>query len=186
MNRRDLIKSIAVLTGASVIGADILLSGCQSANITGLLDKKTILLLDEIADTIIPATNTPGAKAAALGSFMNSIVSDCYSEKEQRVFISGLKELETIVEKKYKKNFTSLSNSEKHDYLASLEIEAKAYNEIKEKDSPIHYYTMIKQLTLWGFFTSETGMTQTLNYVPIPGKYQGDLPYVKGEKTWAE
>lgn len=186
MNRRDLIKSIAVLTGASVIGADLLLSGCQSANITGLLDKKTILLLDEIADTIIPATKTPGAKAAALGSFMNSIVTDCYTEKEQRVFISGIKELENIIENKYKKNFALLSNSEKQDYLTALEKEAKVFNDKKEKDSPIHYYTMIKQLTLWGFFTSEVGMTQTLNYVPIPGKYQGDLPYVKGEKTWAE
>lgn len=186
MDRRELLKSIAVLTGASVIGADVFLSGCKPTASVGLFDKKTISLLDEIAETIIPATNTPGAKAAEVGSFMNAIVSDCYTPEEQKVFISGLKALEESAKKSHNKNFNQLSDTEKHDFVVSLEKEAKAYNEKKAKNSPSHYYTMIKQLTLWGFFTSKTGMTETLRHVPVPGKYQGDLTYVKGDKAWAE
>lgn len=186
MNRRDLIKSIALITGASVVGADIFLSGCQSASLGGILDKKTISLLDEIAETIIPATNTAGAKSAALGLFMNTIVSDCYTEKEQGEFIAGIKMLEKEAKNKYSKKFALLSNTNKQDLLITVEKEAKKYNKKKEKDSPVHYFTMIKQLTLWGFFTSKTGMTETLKYVPVPGKYQGDVPYLQGDKYWAE
>ena len=51
--------------------------------------------------------------------------------------------------------------------------------------SPSHYYTMIKQLTLWGYFSSEIGSKQALRWVPIPGKYDGNLPYKKGDKAWA-
>jgi hypothetical protein len=70
--------------------------------------------------------------------------------------------------------------------LVSLEKEAKAYNEKKEKDKPVHFYTMMKQLTLWGFFTSKTGMTETLRHIPVPGKFDGAFPYAKGDKAWAE
>jgi hypothetical protein len=57
---------------------------------------------------------------------------------------------------------------------------------MKEFNSaPLHYYTMIKQLTLFGYFTSETGMKQTLRYLPVPGKYDGAFPYKKGDKAWA-
>ena len=44
---------------------------------------------------------------------------------------------------------------------------------------------MIKQLTLWGYFSSEIGATQALRYVAIPGKYEGCIPYKKGDKAWA-
>jgi hypothetical protein len=70
--------------------------------------------------------------------------------------------------------------------LVSLEKEAKTYNEKKEKNTPVHYYTMMKQLTLWGFFSSETGMTKTLRHLPVPGRYDGAFPYTKGEKAWAD
>ena len=52
--------------------------------------------------------------------------------------------------------------------------------------TPSHYYTLMKQLTLWGFFSSKTGMTETLRHLPVPGRYDGNHPYTKGEKAWAE
>ncbi|MEN9349871.1 MAG: hypothetical protein RL372_849, partial [Bacteroidota bacterium] len=63
--------------------------------------------------------------------------------------------------------------------------EAKKYQETKKEDQPTHYFTMIKQLTLWGYFSSEIGATQALRYVAIPGKYEGCIPYKKGDKAWA-
>jgi Gluconate 2-dehydrogenase subunit 3 len=92
---------------------------------------------------------------------------------------------------------------QRHDLLVSLEKEAKPYNqqiddkEKEQKDAakkaakefdgtPKHYYTMMKQLTLIGFFTSKTGATETLRHVQVPGKYDGALPYKKGDKAWAE
>ena len=91
---------------------------------------------------------------------------------------------------------------QRHDLLVSLDKEAKAYNDAQwEKDkparetakkdnkdfegSPKHYYTMIKQLTLLGFFTSKPGATQALRNVPVPGRYDGALPYKKGDKAFS-
>jgi hypothetical protein len=59
------------------------------------------------------------------------------------------------------------------------------YNETKKEGDPNHYFSLIKQLTLWGYFTSEVGSTKALNYLPLPGKYEGCIPYQKGDKLWA-
>jgi hypothetical protein len=43
----------------------------------------------------------------------------------------------------------------------------------------------MKELTLLGYFTSEVGATKALRYVPIPGRFDGCIPYKKGDKAWA-
>ena len=68
------------------------------------------------------------------------------------------------------------------------EASAKAAEEMKKdpkKEIPKHYFTMMKELTLTGFFTSEVGATKALRYVAVPGKFEGSVPYTKGEKAWA-
>ncbi|NDF97646.1 MAG: gluconate 2-dehydrogenase subunit 3 family protein [Chitinophagia bacterium] len=188
MNRRELLKSIALLTGASVVGGEFLLSGCKNPAAGSLpFSPAMIDLLNEIAETIIPATDTPGAKAADVGSFMKVMISDCYTTEQQQVFMKGIKELDAKAQTSVKKNFMDCTQAQRHDLLTSLEKEAKTYNDGREdKKAPVHYYTMIKQLTLWGFFSSKTGMTETLRHVPVPGRYDGNAPYTKGEKAWAE
>jgi hypothetical protein len=62
---------------------------------------------------------------------------------------------------------------------------AKGNTSFKKEQMPAHYFTMMKQLTLWGFFTSEPGATKALRYVAVPGKYEGCIPYKKGDKAWA-
>ncbi len=204
MERRELLKIIAVLTGSAIIGGDVFLSGCKTSvkKGEGLLSADNIALLDEVGDTIIPVTNTPGAKAAKVGEFMNVYVSDCYRANQQKAFTEGLAALDKACEKQFSKNFMKLTPAERTTILTALEAEAKAYNqqindkekaardiahkEMKEfKGEPLHYYTMIKQLTLTGYFTSEIGMKQALNFLPVPGKYDGAFPYKKGDKAWA-
>lgn len=186
MDRREYLKQIALLTGAAVVGADFFLSGCSPNGKAGGLTKTQLALLDEIGETILPATNTPGAKAAAVGNFMEVMMRDCYTTEEQTAFKTGMDLLEQAAQKMHGKKFMDSNATQRHSLLVSLEKEAKAYNVSKEKEKPVHYYTMMKQLTLWGFFTSKTGMTETLRYLPVPGRYDGALPYTKGDKAWAE
>jgi hypothetical protein len=218
MERRELLKMIAVLTGGAVIGADVFLSGCKTKNTTtaafepfpwptlqqpgAFLKPEQMALLDEVGETIIPATTTPGAKAAAVGKFMNAIVGDCYTEAQQAAFVKGIATLDEACKKKYTKSFMEIDQQQRHDLLVSLEKEAKAFNaaiDAKEKiqreearktgtpfaGEPPHYYSMMKQLTLWGYFTSEVGMTKALRHVPVPGKYDGNLPYAKGDRAFS-
>lgn len=188
MNRRELLRSIALLTGASVAGAEFLLSGCKNpAGARLSFTPAMIDLLNEVAETILPATDTPGAKAAEVGPFMKVMVTDCYTAAQQNAFLGGIKDLDNKAQLANQKTFLNCTPGERHDLLTSLEKEAKTYNDNrKDKKDPAHYYTMMKQLTLWGFFTSKTGMTQTLRHAPVPGRYDGNAPYTKGEKAWAE
>jgi hypothetical protein len=186
MNRRHLIKQIALITGASVVGSEFFLSGCKNndrVNI-GLFDEDDISFFDEVAETIIPKTNTPGAKDAAVGKFMASYSTDCYDETQQRILKDARRALNEAAERKFRNEFLKLSGSDKQKLLTDTDVEAKKYNE-KRKEQPPHYFTLIKQLTLLGFFTSKPGATQVLRYVPVPGKYQGCIDYKKGETSWA-
>lgn len=213
MDRRELLKMIAIVTGGVVIGGEVFLTGCKTgakaadAGFTAA----NISLLDEIGETIIPATATPGAKAAKIGEFMKIIVTDCYTETEQAAFTAGIASLEEACKKANSKSFIECTPEQRHGFLVSLEKEAKAYNTKKDEEdkpkreandkankdlpwkdhkefagSPSHYYTMMKQLTLWGFFTSKTGATETLRHIAVPGKFDGAFPYAKGDKAWAE
>jgi hypothetical protein len=213
MDRRELLKMIAIVTGGVVIGGEVFLTGCKTgakaadAGFTAA----NISLLDEIGETIIPATATPGAKAAKIGEFMKIMVTDCYTEIEQTAFTAGISALEEACKKTNSKSFMECTPEQRHGFLVSLEKEAKAYNTKRDeedkpkreannkankdlawkdhkefKGAPSHYYTMMKQLTLWGFFTSKTGATETLRHIAVPGKFDGAFPYIKGDKAWAE
>ncbi|MCB0774821.1 MAG: gluconate 2-dehydrogenase subunit 3 family protein [Chitinophagaceae bacterium] len=190
MNRRDLIKQIALLTGAAVAGSEIFLSGCKSNDrtVSGFFTKTDISFFDEVAETIIPKTNTPGAKEAEVGIFIASFSTDCYDEAEIETLKKGINELNQAAEKKYSNNFILLNASQKQTLLTDIDREAQKYNEENErsgKQKLPHYFTLMKQMTLLGFFTSKPGTTQVLRYVPVPGKYSGCIEYKKGEPSWA-
>jgi len=212
MNRRDLLKQIALVTGGVVIGGDLFLTGCKTGpKPEAGFTPSNIALLDEVGETIIPATSTPGAKATKIGEFMKVMVTDCYTEKQQSTFMQGIVDLDESCDKMHGQSFMECNAVQRKDLLISLAKEAKAFNQKRDEEdkpkqeahdqknrtlawkdqtelekSPSHYYTMMKQLTLLGFFTSETGMTETLRHVPVPGRYDGAAPYLKGEKAWAE
>ena len=189
MNRRDAIGRVSLLLGGTILGAEVFLSGCHNApNIGGAginFSNDDVSFLDEVAETILPATDTPGAKEAKVGEFMTRIVKDCYTEKDQKIFTDGMQQLDAASKKKSGKSFLDSSPVQRHDLLVDLDKEQKAYTDAKKKDDPAHYFRMIKELTLWGYFTSEPGATKALRYVAIPGKYEGCIDYKKGDKAWA-
>ncbi|MGI8950469.1 MAG: gluconate 2-dehydrogenase subunit 3 family protein [Chitinophagaceae bacterium] len=187
MNRRDALSRVALLLGGTIIGADAFLSGCKTTpKKEGLFATDDIALLDEVGETILPTTATsPGAKATQIGQFMKTIVTDCYEPNDQQIFTDGIGKLNDATKKKYDKDFMSLDATQKHDLLVQLDNEAKNYQKSKKETDPTHYFSMMKQLTLWGYFTSEPGATKALRYVAVPGRYEGCIPYKKGDKAWA-
>ncbi|MEY4868021.1 MAG: hypothetical protein RIT36_920, partial [Bacteroidota bacterium] len=89
MNRRDALERVALILGGTVIGGAAFLQGCKNPTekaASFFLSQDQIAFLDEVAETIIPSTDTPGAKAALVGAFMNTMVMDCYKEKDQKIF----------------------------------------------------------------------------------------------------
>lgn len=186
MNRREALSSVALLLGGTILGAEAFLSGCKAKTDAGaVFTTDDIAFLDEVAETILPETGTPGAKAAKVGEFMTVMVRDCYEEKDQKIFMEGIKKLDEASKKKNNKSFMESTATQRHDLLVELDAEQKAYQKNKKQDEPNHYFRMMKELTLTGYFTSETGATKALRYVAVPGKYEGCIDYKKGDKAWA-
>jgi hypothetical protein len=191
MDRRELLKMVALLTGGVVIGGEVFLSGCNNTDTTaptaetGAFSKDDVAFLDEVAETILPKTSTPGAKDAQVGAFMTVMVNDCYPETDQKIFHEGMKKLDEASNKLNNASFIKSSAEQRHALLVNLDKEAKEYQKTKKQEDPNHYFSMMKQLTLLGFFTSKPGATQALRYVAVPGKYEGCIPYKKGDKAWA-
>ncbi|MBC7829070.1 MAG: gluconate 2-dehydrogenase subunit 3 family protein [Chitinophagaceae bacterium] len=190
MNRRDALSRVALILGGTVIGANIFLEGCKPADkrvMTGLdFQPEDVAYLDEIADTILPTTaSSPGAKAAAVGTFMTVMVKDCYDEADQKIFTGGMQKLQDACKKKNDNYFMECTPQQRHDLLVELDNEQKEFNKDKKKEDPQHYFRMIKELTLLGYFTSEIGATKALRYVESPGRFEACIPYKKGDKAWA-
>ena len=189
MNRREAVSRVALLLGGAVIGAEFFLNGCTTADkkFGATLDftPDDIAYLDEVAETIIPATDTPGAKAAKVGAFMTVMVKDCYDEGNQKTFLEGMTKLNEASSKKFGSGFMKISPAQRKELLIELDKEAKEYNKSKKQEDGPHYFALMKQLTLLGYFTSEVGATKALRYVAVPGRYEGCIPYKKGDKAWA-
>ena len=182
MDRRKALLLTAGVFGSALIGSELFLSGCtRKKEGTLLFSEADSHFLDEVGEVILPETErSPGARAAGIGQFMKVIVTDCYDEQEQRTFIKGIDQIDQLSKSIYGAGFLELDASQKHALLLKLDNEAR-----KQSDTtPPHFFRMMKELTLWGYFTSEPGATQALRYLPIPGEYKGCIPYQTGDKAW--
>ncbi len=187
MTRRDAISATAVLLGGAIIGSQAFLSGCKpKKEEENPFSDAEIAFLDEIGETILPTTaKSPGAKAAQIGLFMKTIVTDCYDAEEQATFLEGIGKIRDLSLRQYGRPFVELEATEKTALLTPIDSEATAYEKSKQETDPAHYFSMIRQLALWGYFTSEPGATQALRFVPVPGRYDGCIDYKKGDGAWA-
>lgn len=187
MDRRELLKMVALLTGGAMIGGSALLTGCSSESGKNKMgfSQKDQDFLDEVANTILPDTaKSPGAKAAKVGPWMTVMVNDCYEDKDQKVFKEGIGLLDAACEKMHGAGFMKASPEQRLSLLTATDKEAKEY-QTKKGDLPNHYFILMKQLALFGYFSSEIGATQAMRYVAAPGRYEGTVPYKKGDKSWA-
>jgi hypothetical protein len=182
MTRQEAIRYISLLLGGSLVGSTSFLSGCTSTD-KQLFSAGDISYLDEIAETVLPETSTPGAKAAQAGQFMTIMVNDCYDEKEQVIFKKGMETIHELSSKEFGKDFMHISIDQRTALLIRIDNEQKQYMKNKKEDEPVHYFRMMKELILLGYFTSKPGCMQAKRYMPVPGKYIGCVPYKKGEKA---
>lgn len=192
LSRREVISRALTATGfATVAGSGTLLAGCattlnrnQAVTSTTFSDTE-IQWLDEVAETILPETDTPGAKAAQVGAFIAIMVNDTYSPAEQALFHAGTQELERECIDAYGVGFMNALADQRITLLERLDRDQIAYTLNKEANAASHYFHTIKQLTAFGYFTSEIGYTQALRYVETPGRFDPCVAYSPGEKAWA-
>jgi hypothetical protein len=181
ISRRDAIKKAALLVGGSLLMPDILKAwgNLTIENPDFWLLPGQAELIAEIAETIVPTTGTPGAKAAGVPAFIQKIVADCYEKEDREMFFAGLEAVDAHAKAKYSHDFVACSSAERIEVLKHFEAEHHADKKAKP------WWGRMKDLSVVGYFTSEIGCTQALRYEPVPGRYDGAYPYKKGDKAWA-
>ncbi|TDS11832.1 gluconate 2-dehydrogenase subunit 3 family protein [Sphingobacterium paludis] len=188
MNRREALQRVAMLVGGSVIGANLFLEGCTrpaSKDVATLFEKDKMNFLGDLAEAILPKTSTPGAKEAGVGEFIPVMIRDCYDEVDQKAFMEGLAKVDDRSKKEFNKPFQELSKEEQLQFVNKYDKEATEYQKNRKEGEANDFFHMLKQLTLTGFFTSEVGMTKAQRYVKIPGRFDGNYPYKKGDLAFA-
>ena len=190
MTRRDAIERLGVLAGcamsATVSGA--LMAGCRNnTQTTAPWVPKTLSpeqndLVVLITEQIIPETDTPGAAAAHVNEFVDLMLSDWYPEEERDHFLAGLALLDDQAQAMFAKSYSECSGDEQNTLLSALE-ESES-NDESSSDLP-GFFRMIKELTIVGYYTSEIGATQELQYIAVPARYDGCAPLEDVGRTWA-
>jgi hypothetical protein len=246
IDRREAIKRVSVLLGGvAFVGGTNLLTACEKASTPAARDSvatappapfttQEIAYLDEIAETILPQTKTPGAKAAKTGAFMALMVTDSYSARDAGIFREGMRKVNEATQQAHKVDFMAATPEQRLAVLTQLDREQKRHMDARDAatrakrglppvpvpaeageagkegdaylsdqrqenaatgkanpapaitaDSPPHYFRMMKELALLGYFTSEIGCTQAQRYEESPGRWEPCTPYTKGEPAWA-
>ena len=162
---------------ASTIAA--VMQGCSTSGdpdwMPTYLTKEQADLVAEIAEVIIPKTDTPGAKDAGVHQFVDTLFGGYMEEREKDALLEGLAAVDEASQAAYSKNFVALSEEEKNAIIQKFADEAT-------RDS---FFAQMKELTLSGDFTSELVGKNVLNYDPIPGDYKGCIDIAEvGNVNW--
>jgi hypothetical protein len=183
MNRRDALKSVVLLMGGTVIGSTAILTGCApDSQLKDLnFSAEDLSFLDEIGETIIPTTDTPGAKATKIGEFIQMIVKECYDADQQTTFITGLNTIRTDFKAEKGVDFMEGTPADRLAFLNAMHQKYVASGEEKQPEI-IH---MLRDLTVLGYFSSEIGATQALRYQETPGRFDPCVEHKKGDRAWA-
>jgi hypothetical protein len=192
MTRRQAIARVtALLGGAALVGGSGLLRAAVAADAreyreSGLFSREDVAWLDEVAETLLPETDTPGAKDAGAGPFMALMVTDVYAPDEQQVFRDGMRTLEEACRAEFGTGFLEAAAAERLVLLERIDREQHAWMDARADDAPVHYFRMMKELALLGYFTSEVGYTQAMRYVETPGRFDPCTPHAPGKTIWAK
>lgn len=170
MKRRIAVKQMALIASGLLTlptWANAWTSASVGANHRVLNAMQTDTLTDLI-DTLIPASDTPGAKALNVPDFVQKMLADCYEPAVQQKVREGLDAVDTLAKTSAGQAFSACDATQRLDVMKQLQ----AAPDPNQKE----FYALIKNLTIQGYTTSEYVMTKFLNYIMIPGHYYGCVP----------
>jgi hypothetical protein len=200
MNRRELIQRAAWLMGGAISAPAVLgvLNGCSPKPGASwqpqFLGKEEGAIVAEVADLILPRTDSPGARELGVPAFIDVILKDAYPDEDQSRFVAGLKDFDDEARRAHGKPFLELSQAQRlaylqevHDAAANAERAQQQARDIPAGERKRPFVLMMKELTLLGFFTSQVGATQVLQYAAVPGGFQACIPIAQAGngKQWA-
>jgi hypothetical protein len=197
MNRRELIKKTTLALGYSISGPTLMgiLSGCEPKHMASfepvLFTNEQAIVIGDLAEIILPRTDSPGAKDVGVPAFIENFVKEVYSKEEQEKFIKEIDEYNKSTVGRYFRTFidctpdlqTLIVGQDHKDAIRQTSAVSEGWWNSSKVERP--FLMKVKELTILGYFTSKEGATEVLQYNPAPGPYQGCVPLSQVGKAWA-
>ena len=189
INRRQALQQVAVLLGGAISAptlAGVLSTATRRAWAASpqwaprTLSAAQLELVATVAEHIIPETDTPGARAAGVHRFVDTLLTDHYPATERDRFLAGLADVDARARSAHGQAFAQCAPEQRIALLT--ELDARAYAASSGEDG--WFFRRMKELTLVGYYTSQVGATEELHPSPF-GAYRGDIPYSSVGKAWS-
>lgn len=190
VSRREALHRLTVLVGGAISAPTMgaILSGYRAEAqppgwIPQTLTTDQAELVGILVDRILPTTDTPGAKEAGVVVFIDRLLDDWVEPDERGRFLTGLAAVDEQIREAHGVVFRDATQAQQNALLTRLDHEAVRAR--REDAHPLPFFATLKEWTLVGYYTSEVGATQELQWLAAPGRYDGDLPLEEVGRTWA-
>lgn len=190
MQRREALRLMGAASVFSVLSSDLFAATLEAqlaANKAGTLltlSPAQNEIVVAMTDVMIPATDTPGAKAAKVNEFIDLILTEWATEEEKKIFLEGLAEADRKANALFGHGFAAASTKEQAAIVEEFDEElATSRNEALpeqvrswELTLLLPFFAQMRRLTLVGYYTSPIGQEQELKVEIIPGALHGCVP----------
>ena len=190
MDRRDVLKYTALFMGVSLTGGTVsaILAGCQVDKSTdwvpGFLTDHEAEFIRELGETILPKTNTPGAKDAMVDRFIDTIRPLRFSAEDNTAYKQKLNEFIQLANTELGNEFVKVSSDKKLAWVTA--VDKASYEAIRNNaDGERPFYLALKEQILGGYFSSEIVAKEYFEFDPNPGSYEACIPYSEIGRAWA-
>lgn len=186
MDRREALKRVGAVMGGTLSLPLIsgVLAGCGGGGtasfVPGTLSADQNELVATLSELIIPTTDTPGARAAGVNEFIDLMLTDWYGPEDRARFLDGLAATDERARGAHNAAFVDVTTEQQIALLTAFEQEALA-----SQGAGKPFFTLLKEMTLTGYYTSEIGASQELKYVHSAGYYNGDVPYAEVGRAYS-
>lgn len=189
INRREALRRTALLLGGAVSAPTLLgfMGGCSAnAQADGfqLFNQEQAQLVTSVSDIIIPTTDTPGAAEVGVPSYIDDMVMNMWSEEDRTLFMNNLKDFEKRASQQLGTSFNAAAPEQQAEFVNAEH--SRVFSGDVDWSAPRPFIWQMKELTISGYFSTEVGMTQVLQYVQVPGRFDPCIPFEEaGGRVWA-
>ncbi len=169
-SRRSFLRGSSVLMAHAALGGVVEAFAAATSRKATFFNESEMGTLRALVDVILPETDSPAASAADTHYFIDLAIPACATPAARDTMRKGLAEFA---------GYEKLPAAEQNERLA-----ARAAQDV-ELAYDQSFFKILKDYTMTGYFLSETGATQALAYLKIPGGFQGDIPLAPNQKAWA-
>lgn len=187
IDRRTALAGVIAMFGANLFAPIARAAGVPTSGVPPVIDQgppsvavftaEQRALMTALCDRIIPTTDTPGAIAAEVPAYIEKLLADWALPKDLKPIKAGFDALEARSQRDYKVS-AAAATPEQQDALLTLAMNDGIPN---GED----FFEDFRQLVITGYYTSEIGITQEREYLPVPGEYNGAFLYSQVNKVYS-